>query len=277
MSDAAVVGNLRKMRTEAEDPVRYTLPVGETSIALNPLLGQTIGIRFTGNIHCIACGRKTTKSFNQGHCFPCFRDLARCDGCIVRPERCHYHEGTCREPAWGEANCMRPHIVYLANSSGVKVGITRESQVPTRWMDQGAAEALPIARVASRRLSGLVEVAFKAHVADRTDWRRMLKGEPEPEDLAARRDALLEKCGPVLDDVTDEHDPTAPEFIADAACLAFRYPVIEYPVKVTSINLDKTPEVTGKLMGMKGQYLILETGVMNVRKYGGYEVEIKGV
>jgi hypothetical protein len=274
MSAAAVVGNLRKMRVEVGDPIRYTLPVGNESVAMNALLGGTIGIRFTGNIHCVACGRKTNKSFNQGHCFPCFRSLASCDGCIVRPERCHYHLGTCREPAWGEANCMRPHVVYLANSSGVKIGITRESQVPIRWIDQGAAQALPVARVASRRLSGLMEVAFKEHVADRTDWRRMLKGEPESVDLAATRDTLLEQCGEALSDVTDEHDSADPEFIADAESLAFHYPVLAYPAKVASINLDKTPEIEGTLMGIKGQYLILDTGVINIRKYGGYEVAV---
>jgi hypothetical protein len=274
MSAAAVVGNLRKMRVEVGDPIRYTLPVGNESVALNALLGGAIGIRFTGNIHCVACGRKTNKSFNQGHCFPCFRSLASCDGCIVRPERCHYHLGTCREPAWGEANCMRPHVVYLANSSGVKIGITRESQVPIRWIDQGAAQALPVARVASRRLSGLMEVAFKEHVADRTDWRRMLKGEPESVDLAATRDTLLEQCGEALSDVTDEHDSADPEFIADAESLAFHYPVLAYPAKVASINLDKTPEIEGTLMGIKGQYLILDTGVINIRKYGGYEVAV---
>jgi hypothetical protein len=274
MPDSSVVGNLRKMRVEEGDPILYTLPVGDESVALNPLLGKAIGIRLTGNIHCVACGRKMRKSFNQGHCFPCFRDLARCDGCIVRPERCHYHLGTCREPAWGEANCLRPHLVYLANSSGVKVGITREPQVPTRWIDQGAAEALPIARVASRRLSGLMEVVFKEYVSDRTDWRRMLKGEPEPVNLKARRDALLAQCDEALSHLTDEHDSAAPEFIADAECRAFRYPVLEYPLKVTAINLEKTPQVEGTLLGIKGQYLILDNGVLNVRKYGGYEIEL---
>lgn len=275
MSDSTLVGDLRKMRVEAVDPVLYTLPVGDETVAMNALLGQSVGLRFTGNIHCVACGRRTNKSFNQGHCFPCLRRLASCDECIVRPERCHYHLGTCREPAWGEANCLRPHVLYLANSSGVKVGITRESQVPTRWIDQGAAQALPVARVASRRLSGLMEVAFKAHVADRTDWRRMLKGEPESADLAAVRDELLEQCGEALSNVTDEHDPTDPEFIPDAESLAFHYPVLEYPAKVASINLDKTPEAEGTLMGIKGQYLILDTGVINMRKFGGYRIELE--
>jgi len=274
MSASRLVGAVRKMRVEEGEPILYTLPVGHASVPLNPLLGSTIGIRHTGTVYCVACGRKTKKSFNQGHCFPCFRDLASCDGCIVRPERCHYHLGTCRQPEWGEANCLRPHVVYLANSSGVKVGITRGTQVPIRWIDQGAAQALPIARVASRRLSGLMEVAMKDHVSDRTDWRRMLKGEPEAVDLNAWRDSLLAKCADALSNLTDAHDSVAPEIITDAECRAFRYPVLEYPERVTAINLDKTPQAEGTLLGIKGQYLILDTGVLNVRKYGGYEMEV---
>jgi hypothetical protein len=272
MSESTTVGKLRKMRVEEGDPIQYTLPLGDESVAVNPLLGNTIVVQHTGDIHCVACGRKTAKSFNQGHCFPCFRRLASCDACIVRPERCHYHLGTCREPEWGQAHCLRPHVVYLANSSGVKVGITRATQVPTRWIDQGAAQALPIARVASRRLSGLMEVAFKEHVSDRTDWRRMLKGEPEAVDLKATRDALFAQCDETLSGLTDKYDQVDPEMIADAECWDFRYPVLEYPVKVTAINLDKNPWAEGTLLGIKGQYLILDTGVLNVRKYGGYEI-----
>ena len=111
MSETTAVGHVRKMRVEDGDPIRYTLALGDEAVAMNPLLGKAISFRHTGNIHCVACGRKTSKSFNQGHCFPCFRRLASCDGCIVRPERCHYHLGSCREPVWGEANCLRPHVV----------------------------------------------------------------------------------------------------------------------------------------------------------------------
>ena len=275
MSDASIAGCVRKMQVEAADPIRYTLPLGDAAVALNAQLGKVLGIRHTGTIQCIACARVTAKSFNQGYCFPCFRKLARCDGCIVRPERCHYHLGTCREPLWGETHCMRPHVVYLANSSGVKVGITRQSQVPTRWIDQGATEALPIARVASRRLSGLVEVALKEHVSDRTDWRRMLKGEPESVDLEASRDVLFAACGASLAELADEHETESPELIRNGEILSFRYPVLEYPAKVSAINLDKNPRAEGTLLGIKGQYLILDTGVLNVRKYGGYELELR--
>ena len=132
-----VTGRLRKMPAEAGNPVAYSIAVGDTRIPLNDLIGRPLRLDFDGVIRCIHCDRKTNKSFNQGFCYPCFRKLAACDSCIMSPEKCHYHLGTCREPEWGEAHCMVEHVVYLANSSGLKVGITRASQVPTRWIDQG--------------------------------------------------------------------------------------------------------------------------------------------
>ena len=178
-----VTGRLRKMPAVAADPVAYTIAVGDTRIPLNELIGRPLRFDFDGIIRCIHCDR-TTKSFNQGFCYPCFRKLAVCDSCIMSPEKCHYHLGTCREPEWGETHCMVGHVVYLANSSGLKVGITRASQVPTRWIDQGAVDAIPMVRVATRYIAGLVEVACKAHVADRTNWRAMLKGDVPELDLA---------------------------------------------------------------------------------------------
>ena len=267
-------GNLRKMRVEAADPVSYELVLGDERLALNPLLGKRIELRHTGRIHCIACGRETRKSFNQGYCFPCFRSLARCDRCIVSPERCHYHLGTCREPDWALSHCMRPHIVYLANASGVKVGITRESQTPTRWIDQGATQALPIAHVATRRLSGLVEALLKRHVADRTDWRLMLKGDPPPVNLAEQRESLLARLGGEIAAAADEHESEPVALISAVEDRRFRYPVLEYPRKVRSLTLDKLEQVQDTLLGIKGQYLILDCGVINVRRHGGYEVEV---
>ena len=179
----------------------------DEAVAMNPLLGKTIGLRHTGNIHCVACGRKTAKSFNQGHCFPCFRRLASCDGCIVRPEQCHYHLGSCRQPAWGEANCLRPHVVYLANSSGRKSGYypgNPGADTLDRSRCRPGACPLPVSRADG--LSGLMEVVFKKHVSDRTDWRRMLKGEPESVDLVESRASLFARCDGVLPNLTDEHD-----------------------------------------------------------------------
>ncbi|NBP93900.1 MAG: DUF2797 domain-containing protein [Gammaproteobacteria bacterium] len=157
-----------------------------------------------GTISCIACGRNTNKSFNQGHCYPCFKRLASCDQCILKPELCHFHEGTCREPEWGKAQCFGPHVVYLANSSGLKVGITRASQIPTRWIDQGASQALPIFEVADRRTAGLIEAQMRSFVSDRTDWRKMLKGAPPPLCLKTERNRLLDGVREFVDQLNEK-------------------------------------------------------------------------
>jgi len=260
------------MRTALDTPVRYELILGETATPLNPVIGQPLTLTHSGKIHCIHCGRGIKKSFNQGYCYPCFTRLAQCDSCIVKPELCHYDVGTCREPEWGEAHCFQPHVVYLANSSGAKVGITRHTQVPTRWMDQGAVAALPILQVASRQLSGLIEVAFKAHVADKTNWQQMLKGVTEPVDLYAKRDELLLAVADELDALRECFGAPALETLPTAEAVELDYPVLHYPSKVKSLNFDKTPEVGGVLQGIKGQYLIFDSGVINLRKFGGYEV-----
>jgi hypothetical protein len=267
-------GNLEKMIAVLDEPVRYWLPVGGERVALNPLIGRDIRLHYEGEINCVACGRSTKKSFNQGYCYPCFQSLAQCDICIVKPEKCHYDAGTCREPEWARDHCFQPHLVYLANSSGIKVGITRGSQIPTRWIDQGAVQALPILEVANRFLSGRLEVACKEHVADRTDWRAMLKGEPDAVDLRLRRDELLAAIGGTLKDLEAESGGQVRR-LPEAEPVEIHYPVQQYPAKVKSFNFDKTPEVAGRLMGIKGQYLILEGGVINIRKFGGYRVALE--
>ena len=193
--------------------------------------------------------------------------LAECDLCIMKPETCHFDKGTCREPAWGEAHCMKPHVVYLANSSGLKVGITRRTQVPTRWIDQGATQALPILEVQKRLTSGLIEVLFKKHVADKTDWRKMLKGPAEEINLLEWKEKLLALVS---------EDLKGHEYkILDEPEYKFNFPVSVYPEKVASINLEKVPEIKSKLLGIKGQYLIFEAGVLNVRAHSGFEVTIE--
>ncbi|MDH3315955.1 MAG: DUF2797 domain-containing protein [Gammaproteobacteria bacterium] len=266
-------GELRKMRVEDASPVRYFMRLGDLEVALNPLIGERVTLEFTGPIRCIACGRETKKSFNQGYCFPCFRSLARCDRCIVSPELCHFHLGTCREPEWGQANCMQPHVVYLANSSGVKVGITRRSQIPTRWIDQGATQAMPLIQVVSRRASGVVEVALKSQLMDRTDWRRMLKGPPEPADLVERAEGLLAICQQALETAGEDGGEEPPKSIG-VGQREFDYPVLEYPSKVRSINAEKQPRIQARLLGIKGQYLIFDCGVINMRKYAGHEAAL---
>ncbi|MCB1705514.1 MAG: DUF2797 domain-containing protein [Halioglobus sp.] len=263
------------MKTGLAEPVLYTMVLGGHDIPLNPYLGKRLQLEYHGVINCIHCDRKTSKSFNQGYCYPCFKTLAQCDSCIMSPEKCHYAAGTCREPEWGEQHCMIDHFVYLANTSGIKVGITRGSQVPTRWMDQGATQARPIFRVSSRLASGLVETTFKAHIADKTNWQAMLKGDAEPVDLEAVRAQLMAECAAELDALVQTHGIQSITELPDAPDVHIRYPVLEYPAKVKSLNLDKTPSVGGTLLGIKGQYLMFDTGVINMRKYGGYNVSLQ--
>jgi len=260
-------GPIRKLAASGTDPVDYVLPIGDEKLPLAPFLGRTLRLDFEGEILCLHCARVTRKSFGQGYCFPCYRKLARCDGCIVKPELCHYATGTCREPAWGEAHCLIPHFVYLANSSALKVGITRAHLATTRWIDQGAVQALPVLRVATRLESGLAEVALKVHVSDRTDWRAMLRGEPEPVDLEGARDALLDR-------IAASGLGRPGERLPEARPVRIRFPVLEYPRALISLNLEKSPRVEGTLLGIKGQYLIFDTGVLNVRKYAGYQIRI---
>lgn len=260
-----MIGHLRKMITALtpNQPVQYFLPLDQAEVPLNAFIGKSIRLEWTGTIQCVHCGRATKKSFNQGYCFPCTRSLAQCDMCIVKPELCHFDQGTCREPQWGQEHCQIPHTIYLANSSGIKVGITRAHQQLTRWMDQGATQAMPILRVTRRLDAGLVEVELKKHVADKTNWRLLLQGEAPSLDLPAVARKLI---------------PFVPKHlnveVLPEAVTTIQYPVQTYPTKIVSFNLDKDPVAAGKLMGIKGQYLIFDTGVINIRKYSGYSIKL---
>ncbi|WOE31924.1 MULTISPECIES: DUF2797 domain-containing protein [unclassified Acinetobacter] len=260
--------------------VEYKFILDRSVFELPFNLGQEIEIEWTGRIYCISCGSKTTKSFSQGHCFKCFKTKASCDMCIMKPETCHYHLGTCREDQFAHEVCFQPHIVYLANSSALKVGITRLGQMPTRWLDQGATQALPIMQVGSRRLSGQLEIMFGSQVADKTDWRKLLKGEAEPLDLIAQKNQLLDEFSGQIEDIRQKFNQDLNfnetiEILDHEPAREFIYPVRHYPDKIKSHNLDKTPIIRGKLNGIKGQYLLLDTGVINIRKYTGYEIKIR--
>ncbi|MDF2690884.1 MAG: hypothetical protein K0S29_739 [Gammaproteobacteria bacterium] len=268
------VGQLNKMlgSVDQDAKVRYSLLLGNEQIALHDLLDAELSLSLNGMIHCVACSRPIKKSFQQGYCFPCTQALAQCDICIVRPELCHHRHGTCREPTWAEKHCMQSHYVYLANASGLKVGITRGSNIPNRWIDQGAAEALPIFEVKNRYLSGLVEVLFKTEVADKTNWRKMLQGEPEPIDLLAARDLILSKLD--LKPLQSEFGAEALTYLDNAKVLQFRYPVLRYPTTIKKAEFDEQGILKAKLLGIKGQYLLLDKGVINVRNLAGHHLSL---
>ena len=267
-----IAAELFEMRSRLGQPVSYSARLGDNEIALNPLIDQQLKLIFSGGIYCIHCNRKTNKSFNQGYCYPCFQAVRLLH---YPPERCHLEQGTCREPAWGEKYCMQDHIVYLANSSGLKVGITRATQIPTRWIDQGATQALAIMRVRSRLQSGTLEMVFKQHVADKTNWRDMLKGKAAELDMAGERDRLLAACEEDIKELKDRFGFFAISVLKGIDPVSIDYPVQAYPEKITSLNFDKEQVVSGTLKGIKGQYLIFDSGVINLRRFSGYEVELQ--
>lgn len=254
---------------------QYHLLVGEQQLALNECIGKTLKLTYHHQISCKHCGELTKKSYSQGFCYPCSQKLAQCDMCILKPETCHYAKGTCREPQWGEQHCMIPHFVYLANTSGLKVGITRHTQVPTRWLDQGATQALPIFKVATRLHSGLIETALAQLVADKTNWRTMLKGNGEPIDLAQQAENLYQPIADVLHKLRVQYGSFSVEKLVAPEPVSINYPVQQFPEKISSLSFDKTPEISGVLLGIKGQYLIFDSGVINIRKFSSYQVSVE--
>ena len=257
-------GILRKMRSRLDPIVGYEMSLSREYVQINEMIGKGLKLEFSGEIFCVNCGRKTNKSFNQGYCFPCFKKLQDFFTCLIHPEKCRCDEG----------DCFQDHIVYLANSSGLKVGITRSTQVPTRWVDQGAVQAIPIARVRTRLQSGMLEVMFKQHVADKTNWREMLKRDPVELDMQAEAKALLSVCKEELIELENQLGKHAISLINGVRSTQIKYPIDEYPAKISSFNFDKNNVVEGTLAGIKGQYLILDSGVINLRKFSGYEVSL---
>lgn len=259
-------GTLNKMQSRLENPVHYILPIGNELIEINKLIGKELKLVYTGAIYCKSCGKKTKKSFSQGFCYSCFLTAPEAAECIMKPELCRAHEGIARDMEWSKNNCLTDHYVYLAVSSGLKVGVTRSSQIPTRWIDQGAAKAIKLACTPNRYLAGLIEVALKPYLSDKTSWQKMLKNQyPEDIDLEEEKQNAWE----LLDEELQEY------ITEDDEITEINYPVAQYPDKVKSVNFDKTPEFKGTLIGIKGQYLIFEDGfVLNIRKHTGYEVEL---
>ena len=258
-------GNLFRMPVEYGSTIKYTLVLGEDKVPMNELLGKKISFSFSGQINCISCGRLTKKAFGQGFCYPCFANSPDNAECILRPELCEGHLGGGRDPEWEQKHHVQPHFVYLALSSGLKVGITRETQIPTRWIDQGASSAIILAKVPYRRLSGEIEMALKEFYSDRTNWQRMLKNEVLQADL-------LEMKAEAKAHLSEELQQYVTE---DEEIWNLNFPSLDTPLKVKSLKLDKLPTIEGVLTGIKGQYLILDNlNVINIRSHSGYFVEL---
>ncbi|MCX7125773.1 MAG: DUF2797 domain-containing protein [Gammaproteobacteria bacterium] len=242
-----------------------------STLNLNDYLSKKLTLEFLGEIFCIQCNRKTKQSFQQGFCFPCMQKINECNNCMIHPERCLVETGKCDSESWAHHHCHQKQIVYLANSSGLKVGVTQMKNNPSRWIDQGAAQAMPIFQTSNRYQAGLIEVALKNYVADKTNWRIMLRENVTHIDLIDAKNNLLSQAEknltPILQKYSDQIN-----LIQENKILTFNYPVLEYPKKIISLSFDKTPKIEGILLGIKGQYLIFDTGVLNVRKFGGYQV-----
>lgn len=257
-------GVLTKMRTEYGSPINYFVIFESDFIHVNQLLGKNIKIDFLGT-QCLGCGQEK-KLFRQGYCYDDFYKLPNVGDWIMRPELSKAHLGEeDRDLEYEKKVQLQPHIVYLANSSNIKVGVTRKTQVPTRWIDQGAHEAVEVVEVPNRYLAGIAEVALKEYVADKTNWRKMLTNGAEDVDLIAAKEELKQYLP----------EEVLPYYLDNAKETAIDFPVQKVPEKVTSVNLDKTPFFEGKLVGIKGQYLIFEDQtVFNVRRHEGYKVNI---
>lgn len=258
-------GVLTKMQTEFSNPIQYYLVFESSFLSLNQLIGKPMEIQFAG-YQCLNCGKKK-KIFRQGFCYDCFMSSAAAGDWIMKPELSTAHlDIEDRDLEYEKKVQLQPHIVYLALSSEIKVGVTRGTQVPTRWIDQGAVQAIPIVEVPNRYLAGITEVALKNHYSDKTNWQKMLKNEIPQADLVKEKSSLQNL---IPQEVQEYFHPEKEDL------LELHYPVTHYPTKINSLNLDKSPNYSGTLAGVKGQYLIFVDGtVFNVRTFEGYVVKI---
>lgn len=255
------------MNVEQNDVVQYWLNLDkEPVVHLNELIGREISLIWSGKISCINCGKSIKKTFGQGFCYTCFSEAPESAPCIIRPELCEAHLGKGRNIEWEERNHNQPHIVYLAQTSGVKVGVTRTTQVPTRWIDQGAWRAIPLAKTPHRQLAGLIEIEMKQFLSDRTDWRKMLTDQKGEEELKEIRDEVLGFLPEALSEYA----------LLESEMQIFNYPVSEYPEKISTLKLESNVIMEKTLTGIRGQYLYFNhKEVINMRKYSGYEVSLK--
>lgn len=264
---AVFAGNIDKMEVAGTSPVSYTLPIGAHQVDMNALIGKKIRLHWGGKINCVECGKPIKKSYGQGFCYDDFMNAPDNAECIMRPELCRGHLGEGRDAAWEFSRHVQEHYVYLALTSAVKVGVTRNTQVPTRWIDQGAWKAIKLAKVPYRKLAGLIETELKQHVTDKTNWQQMLRNEMATGiDLAAEKARISQLLPPELAMyICEENEVTE-----------ITYPVNLYPQKVQSISLDKQPVIEEVLAGIRGQYLIFaDQSVINLRSHAGYYLELE--
>jgi hypothetical protein len=267
-----ITGNLRKMSSVYDKPIQYSLVLRDVlemmePVPLNELVGREISIRFENAIHCVETGKKIKKSFGEGLSYDAWLTSPQASPSITRPELSRIHEGIAiRDYEWEMEHHNQPHVVYLTRTSDIKVGVTRATNVPTRWIDQGAVEAIILAETPYRQLAGLIEVSLKDHFPDKTHWQNMLRNVfMNTTPMIQAKDKALNVLPAEFEDFISDNDEVT----------EILYPVIQYPVKVRSMKLDNEPEIQGKLMGIRGQYLMFENGaVINIRSHAGYRVTL---
>lgn len=257
-------GQLLKMPAQLAEPIQYYLNLSNDLLHINALIGKTIKIKHIG-YQCVNCG-SDEKLFRMGFCKKCFFESPYASESIIRPELSRAHLGEEERDLEVEKEIqLVPHIVYLAYTGDVKVGVTRAHQVPTRWIDQGATFALPIAKTNNRYEAGVIEVALKQYLTDKTNYKKMLEDDFEGEvDLATFRNEI------------EQHFPEELKqfYTLDGEIQKLDFPY-QKPEKVSVFTLEKQPEFEGVLCGIKGQYLAFEGGnMMNVRSHEGYVIEL---
>jgi hypothetical protein len=257
---------LKKMKTEIHNPVNYFLVGENENLFMNSLVGEKVHLKFENEIYCLGCGNKISKTFAQGYCYPCLLSSPETEECVLRPELCQAHNGISRDMDYAREHCLQDHYVYLAASPEIKVGVTRSSQIPTRWIDQGASFAIQIAKTPNRYIAGVIEVELKKFIADKTNWRNMLTGvQANEENLIVMQKEVAKRISP----------ENSTYLLSGNSVTEIKYPVMKYPQKVLPVDLDKTNDLNAVLTGIKGQYLLFDTNqVLNIRKYGGYKITI---
>lgn len=258
-------GALKKMKTLPTQPVKYTLELGDDFLIMNQLIGRQLRFTFQGHYIC-HCGIDVPRVYRANFCYDCYFSKPEAGESIFRPELSKAHMGIAdRDLEFEMSYQLQPHVVYLANSGGLKVGVTRSIQKHTRWIDQGASAAIVLAETPNRYLAGCIEVELKNHLSDKTIWQKMLTaGQTEVDLLAEKHKALA----------------LLPEELGAYASVnhevqTFQYPVEKYPQKINSATLAKQPDLKGTLTGIRGQYLILDNAsVMNIRSHEGYVVAL---
>ncbi len=256
-------GPLSKLLLAIQTPVQAYAEAGPHIIHLNAQIGKILRMEAMGLWHCKACGEVFTSLFRMGCCKICFFESPLAGDAILRPELSKAHLGQAdRDLAYEAKYQLQPHVVYLADSGGLKVGVTRHAQRHTRWMDQGASRVRVIAVTENRHQAGLIEVALKVGYSDKTSWRPMLAGMDSGQSLYEESQKALFLFP----------ERMRPFFVAEGEEVQLAYPAPAC-AKATSLKLKGMSAWEGRLAGIRGQYLILEDQrVFNVRAHEGAQV-----